>query len=66
MLEQRKWVFHVEFARLLTTSLLVWSYFPYDSLIALLVVCLFMLVNFYEGARNYYYELVYSGPGKDS
>jgi hypothetical protein len=59
MLEQRTWVFHVEFARVATLAILLWTYFPFDSLATMLLLVFFLVVLFYNTTADYYYQYVY-------
>lgn len=59
MLEQRRWIFHMEFARLAVLGILTWLSFPYFNLTVFLVTLGLFIVVFYKTIGNRYYEYLY-------
>ena len=59
MLEQRRWIFHLEFARLALIGLLAWVTFPYFSFTVLLISVSVLIILFYRTIGNRYYEYLY-------
>lgn len=59
ILEQRKWVFHVEFMRLTIVGLIIFAYFP--AMVVALGLLLFFVWSglYYEHLRRRYLRLVY-------
>ncbi len=61
MLEQIRWVFHLEFARFTLLGLFAWLTFPYFNLSIFLILLLLIIMAFYKtiGARYYSYLYCY-------
>ncbi len=59
MLEQRRWIFHLEFARLGLLGILTWAAFPYFNLSAVLLLMAFGFVLFYKTIGKQYYSYLY-------
>lgn len=60
MLEQRKWIFHLEFARLIVAGVFVWLSFPYFNLAWFLVCLALLLLYYYRAIGNRYYHYLYN------
>lgn len=61
MLEQKRWIFHLEFARFTLLGLFAWLTFPYFNLSIFLILLLLITMAFYKtiGARYYGYLYCY-------
>jgi len=59
MLEQRRWIFHLEFARLGLLGILTWLSFPYFNLTVFLVGLATIIVLFYRTIGKRYYAYLY-------
>ncbi len=59
MLEQRRWIFHLEFARLGLLGILVWVSFPYFNLTVFLLGLALLILVFYRSIGNRYYAYLY-------
>jgi alkylglycerol monooxygenase len=61
IMEQKKWVFNVEFLRLLTIISIVWPYCAgIHTAVFIIAVSLLLLVMFYRTVQNRYLALVYA------
>lgn len=59
MLEQRKWIFHLEFARAIVAGSLAWLYFPAFNF-AIIMICMGMaILLFYKTIGEKYYSYLY-------
>jgi len=59
MLEQRKWIFYLEYLRLGLAGLYVYSYHPYSWLAMLLLTVMTFSLLYYKTIRVHYYKLLY-------
>ncbi len=59
ILEQRKWVFFLEFARISLVLLTVFYYYPNPKLIIVLYVMIVALISYYSYIKKQYLTLVY-------
>lgn len=59
MLEQRRWIFHLEFARLGLLGILTWLCFPYFNLTVFLLGLAGLIVLFYRTIGKRYYAYLY-------
>ncbi len=59
MLEQRKWIFHLEYLRLGLICLYIYSWYPYTWLALLLITLPTLVLLYYNTIRTYYYKLLY-------
>jgi sterol desaturase/sphingolipid hydroxylase (fatty acid hydroxylase superfamily) len=62
IMEQKKWVFNVEFMRLLTVISIVWPYCAgIHAAVFIIAISLLLLVMFYRSIQDKYLGLIYSG-----
>lgn len=54
MLEQKRWIFHLEFARAGLVGIFVWLCFPYFNLTLFLVILAITVLSFYRRLEKYY------------
>ena len=59
IMEQKKWIFNVEFMRILVFAIIIWPYFTYEIVITLLITFLTTLTLFYRSAESAYLSTVY-------
>jgi hypothetical protein len=59
MLEQRRWIFHLEFARVGILGLLLWVSFPYFNLIVFMAGLALLILTFYRSIGKRYYAYLY-------
>ncbi len=59
MLEQRRWIFHLEFARLGILGILLWVSFPYFNLSIFMVGLALLILLFYRTIGERYYAYLY-------
>ncbi|MBI5372664.1 MAG: sterol desaturase family protein [Sphingobacteriales bacterium] len=59
MLEQRRWIFHLEFARVGLLGVLAWFTFPYFNLSVFLTGLALVVLYFYRSIGNRYYAYLY-------
>ena len=59
MLEQRRWIFHLEFARLGILGMLLWVSFPYFNLSIFMVGLALLILLFYRTIGERYYAYLY-------
>lgn len=59
MLEQRRWIFHLEFARLALVGILAWVSYPYFNLTVFLLSLSVVIILFYKTIGNRYYSYLY-------
>jgi hypothetical protein len=59
MLEQRRWIFHLEFARLGVLGILLWVSFPYFNLSLFLAGLAILILVFYRTIGDRYYACLY-------
>jgi len=60
MLEQRRWIFHLEFARLTLLGVFIWLSYPYFNLAMFLFGMATVVVLFYRTIGKRYYNYFYS------
>jgi sterol desaturase/sphingolipid hydroxylase (fatty acid hydroxylase superfamily) len=60
MLEQRRWIFHLEFVRLGLLGILVWVSYPYFNLSLFLTGLAVIFVLFYKAIGSRYYNYLYN------
>lgn len=59
MLEQRRWIFHLEFARLGMLGILLWVSFPYFNLSIFMAGLVLLILAFYRSIGKRYYAYLY-------
>ena len=59
MLEQQKWVFQLDYLRLVLAGLLFYSYLPYTSVAYIMIVSLSLVLIRYQSMRRWYFEALY-------
>lgn len=59
MLEQKRWIFHLEFARIVLIGLLVWLNYPYFNLTVFLLLLAGLFLLFYRTISSRYYSYLY-------
>lgn len=59
MLEQKRWIFHLEFLRLALTGIFMWLTFPYFNLTVFLLALGFAVLLFYKTLGKRYYGYLY-------
>ncbi len=59
MLEQRRWIFHLEFARVAVLGILSWFTFPYFNLAVFLACLAVVIIAFYRTIGKHYYGYLY-------
>jgi sterol desaturase/sphingolipid hydroxylase (fatty acid hydroxylase superfamily) len=60
MMEQRRWIFYLEYVRLFLISVFVISIFPNDYVVTAAAGILLMVLLFYKTLSNRYYNVFYS------
>jgi len=63
MLEQRKWIFHLEYLRLGLAGVYMYSYYPYPWLAMLLFTVMIFTLFYYKTIRVHYYNFLYQHAG---
>jgi len=59
MLEQRRWIFHLEFSRVAVLGILSWFTFPYFNLAVFLACLAVVIIAFYRTIGKHYYGYLY-------
>ncbi len=59
ILEQKKWIFYLEYARYLLLFLVVLIYFPNIQLLSVIALLAFVITCFFHTVQNYYLKVVY-------
>ncbi len=59
MLEQRKWIFHLEYLRLGLICIYIYSWYPYIWLALPLIALPAFVLLYYNTIRTHYYKLLY-------
>lgn len=59
MLEQQRWIFHLEFARISLLGFFIWLSFPYFNLSVLLISLLLVIISFYKTIGDRYLNYLY-------
>lgn len=59
MLEQRRWIFHLEFVRLSLLGILLWIAYPNFNLSVFLIGAGLLILLFYKSIGNRYYHFLY-------
>jgi hypothetical protein len=60
MLEQRRWVFYLDFARLHLVGFFIYTFFPQPAVSIFIVVALGLLLAFYKTCSNQYHAILYA------
>jgi sterol desaturase/sphingolipid hydroxylase (fatty acid hydroxylase superfamily) len=60
MLEQKRWVFYLDFARLCLTAIVLFSYFPSVYLLVTVLLTLGLILAFYKTIQHRYVSLLYT------
>ena len=60
MLEQRKWIIYLEYARLLLVGIFISTYYPNAYIVGLVAAILVLTLAFYKSLRTRYYNYFYS------
>lgn len=59
MLEQQKWVFQLDYLRLVLVGVLFYSYLPYTSVAYIILVALALVLVRYHSMRRWYFGVLY-------
>jgi hypothetical protein len=60
IMEQKKWVFHLDYARLILVTAFIYTFHPYPGVIYLAISILSFILLFYKSVSNWYYTQLYS------
>ncbi|TAH10691.1 MAG: sterol desaturase, partial [Sphingobacteriia bacterium] len=59
MMEQKQWVFYLDFARLGLLSIFIYLFYPSFYLLVTILIILFASILFYKSLQNRYVHLIY-------
>ena len=59
MLEQRRWIFHLDYARLVLISLFSYIIYPHQYVAIIIVIILAFILGFYKSLNNQYHNIIY-------
>ncbi|MFT3824293.1 MAG: sterol desaturase family protein [Chitinophagaceae bacterium] len=61
IMEQKQWVFYLEFLRLLTITISFVLTYPYTWLLVAILIAAGILIRYFETVRTYYLQWIYTG-----
>ena len=61
IMEQKQWVFSLEFLRLLTVGISFVLTYPYIWLLVSMLIVAGILARYFQTARSYYLQWIYTG-----
>lgn len=62
MIEQRRWIFHLDYIRFILLGANVYAYFPHPWILSTVVLALVMVLSFYRSIRSQYNHYLYQAP----
>lgn len=63
ILDQRRWIFYLEYARMVLVILAIGLFYPNSWTISVLLAVVVLITWYFRPIKRYYFQLLYAGSG---